>query len=191
MAMATGVTCGRSAASGPGTASKAGSLVVVFCRPGAPQPRLLLPQPPGNPPPPHLLEKRQLHFRVASCNLVIHQAMIESGKAKPQVMAEHVQSVCGRIVHAGNVDLFFGCKVGGARGGFHKTASPSAGTCTGPSVISTVSMSVTISSQSLGSTVMFLSVRTATRRSLRSMRTATWTLSLHASIYSLAVFLSM
>ena len=121
MTMATGATRGRSAASGPGTTSKAGSLVVVFCRPGASQPRLLLPQPPGNPPPPRLLEKRQLHFRVASCNLGIHQAMIESGKAKPQVMEEHVQSVCGRIVHAGNVDLFFGCKVGGAREGFKKT----------------------------------------------------------------------
>ena len=42
-------------------------------------------------------------------------------KEDPQVMEEHVQSVCGRIVHAGNVDLFFGYKVGGAREGFQKT----------------------------------------------------------------------
>ena len=105
------------------TTSKAGSPVVApgssgACRPGASQPGLLLPQPPGYPPPPHLSEKRQLHFRVASFNLGISQAMI---KEDPQVMEEHVQSVCGRIVNGGNMDLFFGCKVGGAREGFQKT----------------------------------------------------------------------
>ena len=42
-------------------------------------------------------------------------------KEDPQVMEEHVQSVCGRIVNGGNMDLFFGCKVGGAREGFQKT----------------------------------------------------------------------
>jgi len=42
-------------------------------------------------------------------------------KEDPQVMEEHVQSVCGRIVTGWNTDLFFGCKVGGARGGFKKT----------------------------------------------------------------------
>ena len=105
------------------TTSKAASPVVApassgACRPGASQPRLLPPQPPGYPPPPHLSEKRQLHFRVASFNLAISQAMI---KEDPQVMEEHVQSVCGRIVNGGNMDLFFGCKVGGAREGFQKT----------------------------------------------------------------------
>ena len=105
------------------TTSKAASPVVApdisgACRPGASQPRLLPPQPPGYPPPPHPSEKRQLHFRVASFNLGISQAMI---KEDPQVMEEHVQSVCGRIVTGWNTDLFFGCKVGGARGGFKKT----------------------------------------------------------------------
>ena len=42
-------------------------------------------------------------------------------KEDPQVMEEHVQSVCGRIVTGWNMDLFFGCKVGGAREGFQKT----------------------------------------------------------------------
>ena len=105
------------------TTSKAASPVVApdssgACRPGASQPRLLSPQPPGYPPPPHPSEKRQLHFRVASFNLAISQAMI---KEDPQVMEEHVQTVCGRIVNGWDIDLFFGCKVGGARGGFKKT----------------------------------------------------------------------
>ena len=105
------------------TTSKAGSPVVApgtsgACRPGASQPGLLLPQPPGYPPPPHLSEKRQLHFRVASFNLAISQAMI---KEDLQMMEEHVQIVCGRIVTGWNTDLFFGCKVGGAREGFQKT----------------------------------------------------------------------
>ena len=125
--------------------------------------------------------------------------MIESGKAKPQVMEEHVQSVCGRIVHAGNVDLFFGCKVGGAREGFQKTGrkvhdilrKSFNGNLNGPFGDKYSVHECDNPSQSSGSRVMFLSVCTATRRSLRSMRTATWTLSLHASIYSLAVFLSL
>ena len=53
--MATGATCGRSAASGPGTTSKAGSLVVASCSPGASQPGSLQPRLPIIPPPLHLL----------------------------------------------------------------------------------------------------------------------------------------
>ena len=71
------------------------------------------------------------------------------------------QRVCGKIVGAGRVDLFFGCEVDGAREGFSKNMSGLFGE------------------------------KFHVHERLRPRGAATWTLPLHASIYSLAVFLSL
>ena len=67
-----------------------------------------------------------MQFRVTSFNLGIHQTMIQPGQAKQQTIEAHLmnfQRVCGKIVGAGRVDLFFGCEVDGAREGFSNNMS--------------------------------------------------------------------
>ena len=87
---------------------------MVSCRPGASQP--------GTPPP----ATRAVVVAVGSFNFGLPQAMIDSFRgsspASEKTVAKHCRNfarICKKMVLAGELDILFGCEVGGPREGFH------------------------------------------------------------------------
>ena len=87
---------------------------MVSCRPGASQP--------GTPPP----ATRAVVVAVGSFNFGLPQTMIDSFRgsspASEKTVAKHCRNfarICEEMVLAGELDILFGCEVGGCREGFH------------------------------------------------------------------------